>query len=105
MVPTSSISKMFDIIRDEDIVSSYSTEQLKDILYVLQHEDLSRFCDNNGHPLLRFFAGIIKPVVNPVDMENIIRLEETLIDELRERGERVPERKFSRKSNNYNTTK
>ncbi len=89
MVPTSSISKMFDIIRDEDIVSSYSTEQLKDILYVLQHEDLSRFCDNNGHPLLRFGRGIIAPVVDKDDMERIIRLEELLVNELRERGEFV----------------
>ena len=55
MVPTSSISKMFGIIRDEDVVSSYSTEQLNEILYVLQHENLTRLCDNNGHPLHRFF--------------------------------------------------
>lgn len=54
MVPTSSISKMFDIIRDEDIMSSYSTEQLKEILYVLQNENLTRLRDNNGHPLLRY---------------------------------------------------
>ena len=95
MVPTSSISKMFDIIRDEDMVSSYSTEQLKDILYVLQHEDLTRLCDNNGRPLLSCFAGVIRPVVNSVDMEKIIRLENALIEELRGRGECVPTRKFS----------
>jgi len=95
MVPTSSISKMFDIIRDEEMVSSYSTEQLKDILYVLQHEDLTRLCDNNGRPLLSCFAGVIRPVVNSVDMEKIIRLENALIEELRGRGECVPTRKFS----------
>lgn len=89
MVPTSSISKMFDIIRDEEMVSSYSTEQLKDILYVLQHEDLTRLCDNNGHTLLRFGRGIIAPVVDKDDMERIIRLEELLVNELRERGEYV----------------
>lgn len=95
MVPTSSISKMFDIIRDEDIVSSYTTDQLKEILYVLQHENLTRLCDNNGHPLLRCFAGVIRPVVNPVDMTKIIRLEDALIEELRERGEIPPTKKFS----------
>lgn len=88
MVPTSSISKMFDIIRDEDIVSSYSTEQLKEFLYVLQHENLTRLCDDEGKPLLRYSLGIIKPIVNQVDMENIIRLEEALIEELRRREER-----------------
>ena len=95
MVPTNSISKMFDIIRDEDVVSSYSTEQLNEILYVLQHENLTKLCDNNGHPLLRCFPGVIRPVVNAVDMEKIIRLENALIEELRGRGECVPERKFS----------
>lgn len=95
MVPTNSISKMFDIIRDEDVVSSYSTEQLNEILYVLQHENLTKLCDNNGHPLLRCFPGVIRPVVNSVDMEKIIRLENALIEELRGRGECVPERKYS----------
>lgn len=95
MVPTNSISKMFDIIRDEDVVSSYSTEELKEMLYVLQHENLARLCDNNGHPLLHCFPGVIRPVVNSVDMEKIIRLENALIEELRGRGECVPERKFS----------
>lgn len=95
MVPTNSISKMFDIIRDEDVVSSYSTEQLNEILYVLQHENLTKLCDNNGHPLLRCFPGVRRPVVNSVDMEKIIRLENALIEELRGRGECVPERKFS----------
>ena len=95
MVPTNSILKMFDIIRDEDVVSSYSTEQLNEILYVLQHENLTKLCDNNGHPLLRCFPGVIRPVVNSVDMEKIIRLENALIEELRGRGECVPERKFS----------
>ena len=95
MVHTNSISKMFDIIRGEDVVSSYSTEQLNEILYVLQHENLTKLCDNNGHPLLRCFPGVIRPVVNSVDMEKIIRLENALIEELRGRGECVPERKFS----------
>lgn len=95
MIPTNSISKMFDIIRGEDVVSSYSTEQLNEILYVLQHENLTKLCDNNGHPLLRCFPGVIRPVVNSVDMEKIIRLENALIEELRGRGECVPERKFS----------
>lgn len=95
MVPTSSISKMFDIIRDEEMVSSYSTDQLIEILHVLQHEDLTRLCDNNGRPLLSCFAGVIRPVVNSVDMEKIIRLENALIEELRGRGECVPARKFS----------
>ena len=89
MIPTSSISKMFDIIRDEDIVSSCSTEQLKEILYVLQHENLTRLCDDEGHPLLRYGCGIIAPVVDKDDMERIIRLEELLVNELRERGEYV----------------
>ena len=96
MVPTSSISKMFDIIRDEEIVSSYSTEQLKDILYVLQHENLTRLYDDGGIPLIQCFAGVIRPVVNSVDMEKIIRLENALIEELLGRGECVPIRKFSR---------
>lgn len=95
MVPTNSISKMFDIIRDEDAVSCYSTEQLKEILYCLQHEDLTRLHDDDGHPLLRYFAGVIRPIVNPVDMEKIIRLEDTLIEELRDRGETPPSKKFS----------
>ena len=95
MVPTNSISKMFDIIRGENAISSYSTEQLNEILYVLQHENLTKLCDNNGHPLLRCFPGVIRPVVNSVDMEKIIRLENALIEELRGRGECVPERKFS----------
>ena len=89
MVPTSSITKMFDIIRDEDVVSSNDTEQLKEILYVLQHENLTRLCDDEGHPLLRYGCGIIAPVVDKDDMERIIRLEELLINELRERGESV----------------
>ena len=95
MVPTSSISKMFDIIRDEDIMSSYSTEQLKEILYVLQNENLTRLRDNNGHPLLRFNPGIIAPVLNKKDLERIIRLEEVLIEELRDRGEIPRVKKFS----------
>ena len=95
MIPTSSISKMFDIIRDEDIVSSYSTDELKEILHVLQNENLTRLHDDDGHPLLRYFAGVIRPVVNPLDMEKMIRLEDTLIEELRGRGECVPTRKFS----------
>lgn len=95
MVPTNSISKMFDIIRGENAISSYSTEELKEMLYVLQHENLARLCDNNGHPLLRCFPGVIRPVVNSVDMEKIIRLENALIEELRGRGECVPERKLS----------
>ena len=86
MVPTSSISKMFDIIRDEDMVSSYSTEQLKEMLYILQNENLTRLRDDEGNPLLRYSLGIIKPIVNQVDMEKIIRLEEALIEELRDRG-------------------
>lgn len=89
MIPTSSISKMFDIIRDEDVVSSYSTDELKEILHVLQNENLTRLCDNNGHPLLRYGCGIIAPVVNKEDMKRVIRLEELLINELRERGEYV----------------
>ena len=95
MVPTNSISKMFDIIRGENAISSYSAEELKEMLYVLQHENLARLCDNNGHPLLSCFLGVIRPVVNSVDMEKIIRLENALIEELRGRGECVPERKFS----------
>ena len=89
MVPTNSISKMFDIIREENAISSYSTEELKEMLYVLQHENLARLCDNNGHPLLRYGCGIIAPVVNKEDMKRVIRLEELLINELRERGEYV----------------
>ena len=96
---------MFDIIRDEDIVSSYSTEQLKELLYVLQHENLTRLCGNNGHPLLWCFTGVIRPVDNPVDIEKIIRLEEKLMEELQDRGECIPGRKYSRKPNKNNTTK
>ena len=87
MIPTSSISKMFDIIRDEDVVSSYSTDELKEILHVLQNENLTRLCDNNGHPLLRCNPGYFAPAINKEDMERIIRLEEALIEELRDRGE------------------
>lgn len=86
---------MFDIIRDEDIMSSYSTEQLKEILYVLQNENLTRLRDNNGHPLLLFNPGIIAPVLNKKDLERIIRLEEVLIEELRDRGEIPQVKKFS----------
>ena len=89
MVPTSSITKMFDIIRDEDMVSSYNTEQLKEMLYILQNENLMMLRDDEGHPLLRYGCGIIAPVVDKDDMERIIRLEELLINELRERGESV----------------
>jgi len=95
MVPASSMSMMFDIIRDEDIVSSCSTEQLKEILYVLQHENLTRLRDKNGQPLLRCNPGIIAPVINAFDMEKIIRLEDALVEELRQRGEIPPEKKFS----------
>lgn len=95
MVPIYSISKMFDLIKDEAVVSSYSTEQLKDILCILQNENLTKLSDDEGRPLLRCFAGIIRPVANPVDMEKIIRLEDTLIKELRDRGEIPPTKKFS----------
>lgn len=95
MVPTNSISKMFDIIRGENAISSYSTEELKEMLYILQHENLAHLSKNNWHPLLHFLAGVIRPVVNPLDMEKIIRLEDTLIEELRGRGEFVLTRKFS----------
>ena len=88
MVPTSSISKMFDIIREEDMVSSYSMEQLKEMLHVLQHENLTRLCDSNGNPLLRCAPGYFAPAINKEDMERIIRLEEALIEELHSRGER-----------------
>ena len=89
MVPTNSISKMFDIIRGENAISSYSTEELKEMLYVLQHENLAHLSENNGHPLLRYGCGIIAPVVNKEDMKRVIRLEESLVYELRERGEYV----------------
>lgn len=95
MVPTSSILKMFDIIKGEDIVSSYSTEQLKGMLYVLQNEDLTSLHDDAAHTLFRCFAGIISPIVNSVDMEKIIRLEDALIEELQKRGENPPSAKFS----------
>ena len=68
MVPTSSISKMFDIIRGENAISSYSTEELQEMLYISQHENLAHLSENNWHPLFHFFAGVIRPVVNPVDM-------------------------------------
>ena len=104
MVPTSSISKMFDIIRGENAISSYSTEELQEMLYISQHENLAHLSENNWHPLFHFFAGVIRPVVNSVDMEKIIRLEEKLMEELQDRGERVPERKYSRKPNKNNIT-
>lgn len=88
MVPTSSISMMFDIIRDEDMVSSYSTEQLKEMLFILQNENLTRLCDDEGHPLLRCNPGFFVPSINEDDMERIIRLEAALIEELHDRGER-----------------
>lgn len=55
MVPTSTISKMFDIIRDEDIVSSYSTEQLKEMLCLLQNEDLTRLRDDERSSFVSVF--------------------------------------------------
>lgn len=90
MEPTSSISKMFDIIRAEYIVSSYNTEELKEVLDVLQNEKL-----------LLCFA--LSPVASQIDMEKIIRLEKTLIRELRERGESPPAMKFSRNHKENNT--
>lgn len=68
MVPTSSILKMFDIIRDENTVSSYSTEELKGFLYVLQHGNLTRLRDNEDHPQLCCFFDVIRSFVNQVDM-------------------------------------
>lgn len=95
MVPISSISNMFDIIRNEDAVSCYSTELLREILYCLQYDDLTRLYGDDGHHLLRYFAGVIKPVVNSEDMDKIIKLEDTLIEELRGRGEVTLTKKFS----------
>lgn len=95
MVPTSSISKMFDIIRNENVVSSYSTEKLKEFLYALQHENLTRLHDIEGHSLLSYFPGVTNLYVNQIAMTQIVRLEDTLIGELRKRGEIPPAKKFS----------
>lgn len=95
MEPISSISKMFDIIRNENVMSSYSTKELKDFLYALQHENLTRLCGNEGNSQLPHFFRVISTLANQVDMEKIIRLEEALIEELRERGEIPPTKKFS----------
>lgn len=95
MVPTSSISKMFDIIRNEDLLSSNSTDEVKEMLYFLQNGDLTRFSDSKGSFLSIMLPGVINPVVNHLDMEKIIRLEDALIKELRERGEVPPTKKFS----------
>lgn len=86
---------MLDIIRDENLVSSYSTEELKEFLYALLHENLTRLHNIEGYPRLCCFFGRIRPLVNQVDMEKIIRLETALIEELRQRGEIPPEKKFS----------
>ena len=95
MEPISSISKMFDIIRNENVMSSYSTKELKDFLCALQHENLTKLCGNEGYSQLPHFFRVISPLANQVDMEKIIRLEEALIEELRERGEIPPTKKFS----------
>ena len=91
MVPANSISQMIEIIDDENKVHSYSTEQIKDILYTLQHEDLTE----NSYPLFSCLCGIILPVNSNYDMEKIIRLEKMLTAELQERGEYPTMRKFS----------
>lgn len=96
MVPTSSLSQMFDIINNETKLQSYSTEQLLDILRLLQNEDLTMIRDSQGNPLLRCFPGILRPVINESDMERIIRLENSLIGELQERGISHLRRKFSK---------
>lgn len=95
MVPASSISKMFDIIRDENVVSSYSAKELKDFLCALRHGDLARLRDNEGHSLLSYFPCVTNLFVNQIDMVQIVRLEDTLIEELRKRGEIPPAKKFS----------
>ncbi len=94
MEPISSMSKMFDIIRGENVISSYRTEELKDSLYALQHENLTKLCGNEGYFSLPHFLGVIKPLVAQVDIELIARLEDALIEELRKRGENPPAKRF-----------
>lgn len=76
-------------------MSSYSTEELKGIQYVLQHENLTRLRNNEDHPQLCCFFDVIIPFVNQVHMGKIIWLEDALIEDLRERGEIPPTKKFS----------
>lgn len=79
MEPTSSIQQMFEIIDDENKVQSMSTEQIKEILYIIQLEKLSRIFS----PVHR----IIEPSSSKTDMEKIVRLEEALTSELQKREE------------------
>ena len=51
---------MFDIINNESKLKSYSTEQLLEILHLLQNEDLTRLCDDKGNPIIRCSYGIIR---------------------------------------------
>ncbi len=96
MVPAISISKMLEIVRDEDIVSSYSTEQLKDILNILQNEKLTRFREDEDYHSLRCESVFIASAINKDDIERFIKLEETIIGELSGRGEYTPSKKYSR---------
>lgn len=95
MVPIISMSEMFDIIRNENVMSSYSTRQLNEILWVLQHDDIIKLFDNGDHSLFGRFFGVMRQPVNQIDMEMIVRLEDALIEELRKRGEISPAKKFS----------
>lgn len=88
MDPTSSIEQMFEIIDDENKVQSMSTEQIKEILYIIQHEDLTKIRDNHGNPLVKSYPGLFKPCISGNDMEKIIRLDENLTAELEKREEK-----------------
>lgn len=96
IVPTYSLSQMLEIINNESKLSAFNTEHIYEMLYALQHEDLTRIKDVNGNPLLRCNPGIIAPVINKDDMEKIIRLEELLINELKARGVNPQKNKFLR---------
>ena len=87
MVPTSSLSQMFEIINNESKLKSYRTEQLLEFLDSLQNESIKS-------PFPCCFKAF-EPVECQSDMKKIIRIENALIDELQERGISCSRRKFS----------
>lgn len=78
---------MFDLIIDENVLSSLSTEELKGFLYALQHENLTRLYYIEDYPQLCSLFGVMNPIVNQVVMGKVIRLEDASIEELHKRGE------------------
>ena len=95
ILPINSISQMLEIINDENMIYSCSTEQLKEILYTLQNEDLTKVYDSTGNSILQSRPSYIDSLIENCDMERIIRLEELIIDELKVRGVYTPKKRFS----------